>query len=194
MFLTLFVSFSSSLYFFYLPLVFSLFLSFSVSFLPLFQFFIPANILSYLFIYLFIKNKYKISSTLVQHKVGSRDEMRWSPLDYRPVSSKSAGRPRLTHHHKGLMKWNEMDEMRVEKWWNEICGRGKREKPREKPTQTPFRLPWNPHGVTETRTRDPSGGRRAPNRLRHEAATKNNIWVTNRLIDWNFVMVSIFKN
>ena len=61
--------------------------------------------------------------------------------------------------------------MSVEKWWNEICGRGKREKPREKPTQSPFRPPRNPHGVTETRTRDPSGGRRAPNRLRHEAAT-----------------------
>ena len=47
---------------------------------------------------------------------------------------------------------------------------GKREKSREKPTQTPCRPPRNPHGVTETRTRDPSGGRRAPNRLRHEAA------------------------
>ena len=63
-----------------------------------------------------------------------------------------------------------MDEMSVEKWWNEIGGRGKREKPREKPTQTPLRPPRNPHGVTETRTRDPSGGRRATNSLRHEAA------------------------
>ena len=60
--------------------------------------------------------------------------------------------------------------MSVEKWWNEIGGRGKREKPHENPTQTPFRPPRNPHGGTETRTRDPSGGRRAPNRLRHEAA------------------------
>ena len=68
-----------------------------------------------------------------------------------------------------------MDELRVEKWWNEICGRGKREKPREKPTQTPFRPPRNQHGGTETRTRDPSGGRRAPNRLRHEAAFLINI-------------------
>ena len=71
---------------------------------------------------------------------------------------------------QGLMEWNEMDEMSVEKWWNEICGRGKREKPHEKPTQTPFHPPRNPHGVTKTRTRDSSGGRRAPNRLRHEAA------------------------
>ena len=63
-----------------------------------------------------------------------------------------------------------MDEMGVEKWWNEICGRGKWEKPRKKPNQTPFRPPRNPHGGTETRTRDPSGGMRASNRLRHEAA------------------------
>ena len=27
------------------------------------------------------------------------------------------------------MKQNEMDEMSMEKWWNEICGRGKQEKP-----------------------------------------------------------------
>ena len=60
----------------------------------------------------------------------------------------------------------------MEKWWNEICGRGKREKPREKPTQTPFRPPRNAHEGTETRTRDPIGGRRAANRLRHEAATE----------------------
>ena len=60
--------------------------------------------------------------------------------------------------------------MSVEKWLNEICGRRKREKPGEKPPQTPFRPPRNPNGGTETRTRDPSGGRRASNRLRHEAA------------------------
>ena len=62
----------------------------------------------------------------------------------------------------------------MEKWWNEICGRGKREKPREKPTQTPFRPPRNPHVGTEMRTRDPSGGRRASNRLCHEAARTTN--------------------
>ena len=49
------------------------------------------------------------------------------------------------------------DEMIVEKWWNVICGKGKREKPREKPTQTSFRTPRNPHGGTEMRTRDPAG-------------------------------------
>ena len=36
------------------------------------------------------------------------------------------------------IKWNEMNEMSVEKWWNEICDRGKREKPREKPTRLHF--------------------------------------------------------
>ena len=77
---------------------------------------------------------------------------------------------------QGLMKWDEMDEMSVEKWWNEICGRGKREKPREKPTQIPFRPPRKPHGGTETRTQDPSGGRRASNRLHHEAALLYIYW------------------
>ena len=66
--------------------------------------------------------------------------------------------------------------MSVEKWWNEICGRGKWEKPREKPTQIPFLPPQNQYGVIETRTRDPSGRRRAPNRLCHEAAFEYNRW------------------
>ena len=33
--------------------------------------------------------------------------------------------------------------------------------------QTPFRSPRNPHGLRETRTRDPRGRRRASNRWRH---------------------------
>ena len=95
------------------------------------------------------------------------DEMRWSP----DIVGHWIARVPADHApSQGLMKWNEMDEMSMEKWWNEVCGRGKREKPREKPTQTPFRPPPNPHGGTETRTRDPSGERRASNRLRHEAA------------------------
>ena len=104
-----------------------------------------------------------LNSCPTQGRVEGWDAMK--PLDYRSVSSKGAGRPRLMHHHKGW--WNET------KWWNEICGRGKRETPREKPTQTPSRPPRNPHGGTETRTRNPSGGRRAPNHLRHEAALWN---------------------
>ena len=47
-----------------------------------------------------------------------------------------------------------MNDMSGEKWWNEICGKGKREKSRGKPTQIPFRPQRNPHGVIETRTRD----------------------------------------
>ena len=87
-----------------------------------------------------------------------------------------------------------MDEMSVEKWWNEICGRGKREKPREKPTQTPFRLPRNTHGGTETRTRDPSGGRRASNRLRHEVASSGVVLgYIGVLILWFFFKVDITK-
>ena len=69
-----------------------------------------------------------------------------------------------------------MNEMSVEKLWNEICGRGKLVKPQEKPTQTSFCPPVNPQGVTETRTRDSGGGRRATYRLRHGAALKLNIY------------------
>ena len=81
-------------------------------------------------IILYKNNKYpQLCPT--QGRVEGWDAMK--PRYYRSVSSKGAGRPRLTHHHKGW--WNETKWMR---WvwrsgWNEICGRGKREKPREKP-------------------------------------------------------------
>ena len=65
-----------------------------------------------------------------------------------------------------------MNEMSVEKWWNEISVRGNGRNP-EKPTQFHIRLSQNPHGVTEVRCRDPSGGRRATDRLRREAATNH---------------------
>ena len=79
------------------------------------------------------------------------------PLYWRSVNSKDAGGARLTHHHKGQTKWNEINEMRVVVEWR-ICVRGKLEKPREKPTQTPFLPPRNPHEVTETQSRDPAVG------------------------------------
>ena len=48
------------------------------------------------------------------------------------------------------MKLNEMDEVSVEKWWNESCGWEKREKHLDKLTQTPFRPSRNTYEVTET--------------------------------------------
>ena len=42
-----------------------------------------------------------------------------------------------------------MNEMSMEKWWNKISGRRKREESREKPNQTPIRPLQNPHGVIE---------------------------------------------
>ena len=113
-------------------------------------------------------NIYILNSCPTQGRVEGWDAMK--PRYCRSVNGKGAGRPRLSHHHKDW--WNETKWMRWvwRKWWNEICGRGKREKPCEKPTQTPFRPPRNPHGVTEARIRNPSGGKQASNRLRHEAA------------------------
>ena len=43
----------------------------------------------------------------------------------------------------------KLSRMSVEKWWNEICDRGRWEKPRVKPTPTQFRPPWSPHGVRD---------------------------------------------
>ena len=43
-----------------------------------------------------------------------------------------------------------------------------------KSIQTPFLPPGNPHGVTETRTRDLTGVKRASNRLHHGAAFTDN--------------------
>ena len=60
--------------------------------------------------------------------------------------------------------------------WQEKTG----ETPRKTyPTQ--FRPPRNPHGVTETRTRDPSGGKRGSKRLRHGAA---DCYHNDRIIDY----------
>ena len=86
-----------------------------------------------------------LNSCPTQGRVEELDAMK--PLYCRSVNSKGADRPRLSHiRGAGEMKRNErMNEMSVEKWWNEICGRGEREKPREKPTQTPFRPPRNTH-------------------------------------------------
>ena len=45
--------------------------------------------------------------------------------------SKDSGNPACRTIIEAVeMKWNEINEMSVEKWWNEICGRGNQEKPR----------------------------------------------------------------
>ena len=58
------------------------------------------------------------------------------------------------------MKLNKMSEMSVQKKWNEICVKRKREK----------RPPRNQHAMTAMRIRDLSCWRQATNRLHHEAA------------------------
>ena len=71
-------------------------------------------------------NKY-IISTRIRHRAESRDEMWWSPyIQGQWIAPTMAVAP-----SQGLKKWNGWDEC-VEKWWNEICGRGKQEKSREK--------------------------------------------------------------
>ena len=62
---------------------------------------------------------------------GSRDEIRWSPyIEGQWIASMSVDHACLTITGADKMKWNEMDEMSVEKLWNEICGMGKWENPR----------------------------------------------------------------
>ena len=85
------------------------------------------------------------------------------PLYLRSVNSMDAGRSHLSQHHR--VRRNEMNEMIVVKWCNEIFGWGKRGIPQEKPIQIPFRLPRYSHGVTEMRTLDLSGGRQMSNRF-----------------------------
>ena len=77
----------------------------------------------------------KISSTRVQHKVGSKDEMRWSPdIVGQWIASVLADHAWRTITRADEMKLNGWDECGEMVEWK---GRGKREKPREKPTQTP---------------------------------------------------------
>ena len=91
-------------------------------------------------------------------------------LIWNSLNSKDTGRPRLTHHHS-------VDNMKRIRWaWRN--GWEKQEKPKDKRTQNPIRPPQNTDGVTERRTREPSDGRRAINRLRHGAAKKNVMEIT----------------
>ena len=47
---------------------------------------------------------------------------------------------------------NKLDLVRMEKSWNEICGKGKWENPYEKSTQTLICPARTPHGVTKMQT------------------------------------------
>ena len=75
----------------------------------------------------------------------------------------------MKQHHRG--RWNEMNEMRVEKWWNEICSRGKRETTR-KIYQDSDSSTTKPTWRSRESNSGPQrwGGRRTSNRLRHGAA------------------------
>ena len=83
------------------------------------------------------------------------------PLNWRSVNMKDAGR----HTRRTIIGADERGECREIVDWN-LWLRKTGDTP-TKTTQTQFRPPRNPHGVTETRTRDPSGGMREVNRLHH---------------------------
>ena len=118
---------------------------------------------------IYIKN---INSWPTQGRVERWDAMK--PLYYRSVSSKGAGRPRLTHRHKG--GWKETKWMRWV-WRNGVMkfvlGENGRNPVKNLPR--PRFVHHENHMEWARRERDPSGGRRAPNRLRHEAAFGSNM-------------------
>ena len=92
------------------------------------------------------------------------------PLCWRSVNSRDAGWPRLRHRHRG--GWNEMNligwDVCVEiVEWN--FWQRKTELTARNTYPDFFSSTLNSHGVTEKPTRDPSGGRRATNLLRHRA-------------------------
>ena len=66
--------------------------------------------------------KYILNSCTTECRVEGWDAMK--PLHWRSVNSKDPGRVCLYITGADEMKW-----MSVEKLWNELCGRGKREKP-----------------------------------------------------------------
>ena len=112
-----------------------------------------------------------LNSCPTQGRVEGWDAMK--PRYYRSVSSKGAGRLRLTHHHKGW--WNGTKWMR----WVWRNG-GMKFVVRENGRNRAKNLPRSRFVHHETHMEWPrrelgtpahcSGGRRAPNRLRHEAA------------------------
>ena len=110
----------------------------------------------------------KISSTRVQHMVGSRDEMRWSP----DIVGQWIARVPADHAWRTITR---VDEMKRNGWvWRNgglkfVVGENGRNS--EKNLSRPHFVHETHLEWPETRTRDPSGERRASNRLRHEAAS-----------------------
>ena len=79
-----------------------------------------------------------------------------------------------------------MNEIGVEKWWNEIYGKENGRNPEKNISRPHFVHPLNPHGVTEMRTRDPSCARRATNHLR-------NVVILNKLFIYLMAGCMILK-
>ena len=117
--------------------------------------------------------------------------MRWSPNIIGPwVARLPANHAWGTITRADEMERNGWDECGV--WRNGgmkfVVG-----KTGETPRKTypdPFRPPRSPLGVTEKRTRDPSGVRRASNRMRHEAASIYFYWY----YIWNLSSGVIFSS
>ena len=70
------------------------------------------------------------------------------------------------------MKWNDMKEMSMEKWWNQICGGENGRNPEKNLPRLRFIHHENHIMEWQTRTRDPGGGRPACNRLHQGAENK----------------------
>ena len=114
-----------------------------------------------------------ISSTSARHKARSRMRCDEAPImkvcDLQGCLPTTPDAPSQDWWNE--MKRNEWDECR--EIVHEIYGRDKRGKHLERPTKSPFRPQGNPHGVTETRTREPSCERRESNRLHHQPPFDN---------------------
>ena len=100
--------------------------------------------------------------------------MRWSPyIEGQWIARVPADQAwNITGADK--MKWNEMDDVSVEKGWNEIYGRGKKGETSSKthPDQvsSTTKPTWNVRDGNSEHQR--SGERRASKHLRYEAARK----------------------
>ena len=127
----------------------------------------------------------KISSTRVRYRAESRDEIRWCTyIENLWIPRMSADQACRTITGADEMNWNEINEMSMERKWNEILWHRKTGETPKNPAQIPFHPPRIQHGVIEKRNRDPSGGRRASNRLTHGDSTCVPGFSPNRYLKW----------